>query len=312
MELKQLQYFRAVAKQNSISQAADSLYITQPALSRCIKRLEDEIGVALLERMSNGVKLTPAGEAFLIELDQAFMHFELGLKNARLTMDQKAPRLTIVNSFEDFDFGVIEQMHKAFPDVQASIDTLPPSQAYRELLAGQADFAVIPWANERAGIVYEHLLSEEMLLSSSDRHALFGKPFITLEELDGCTCVCNEVVFDWDSIMQICDRHHITLKLLLSSNDHQTVGRFKGLMDSNMFVPISATMSREPDDRRELTYPARIVPQVFRRNVYLAYHEGKHMSSAEKYFIELLRGCYRQKGQAIQSFSVQQFGRVEN
>ena len=311
MELKQLQYFRAVAKQNSISLAAEALYITQPALSRCIKRLEDEIGTPLLERMNNGVKLTSAGEAFLLELDQSFTHLELGVKNARAAIAQRAPRINIVNSFEDFDFGIIEQMHNHFPDVQVSIETLPPSQAYRELMAGNADFAVIPWSDERAEIVYEHLLSEEMLLSSADKHWLFGKQFVMLEDLDGCTCVCNEVVFDWKSIMDICNQNHITLELLLSSNDHQTVGRFKGLMDSNIFVPISATMNRASNDYRKLTFPARIVPQVFRRNIYLAYHEGKHISSAEKYFIELLRGCYRQKEERIRHFLLQQFGETE-
>lgn len=308
MELKQLKYFSTTAKRNSISLAAEALYITQPALSRCIKRLEDEIGVSLFERMNSGVKLTPAGEAFMIELDQAFMHLEQGIKNARLTVARASPQITIVSGFEDFDFGIIEQIHNAFPDVQTSINTLPPSQAYRELFAGNVDFAILPYEKEHAGVIYEHLLSEEMLLSASQRHPLFGKSLVTLEELDGCTCVCNEVIFDRDSITGICEQNHIRLSLLLSSNDHQTVGRFKGLMDSSLFVPVSATMGGDPDDHREQIFPARIVPQVFHRDIYLAFFEGKSFSPAEKYFTELTRSCYRRRGQAIQSFIAQRFG----
>lgn len=155
MELKQLQYFRAVAKQNSISRAAEALYITQPALSRCIKRLEKEIGTPLIERMSTGVKLTPAGEAFLKELDQSFLHIEQGIHNARKTANADSPKLSLVCSFEDFDYEVLELLHHDFPDVQIGIDILPPDQAYRELLAGKAHFAIIPRYNNRTDIVYE-------------------------------------------------------------------------------------------------------------------------------------------------------------
>ena len=242
-----------------------------------------------------------------MELDQAFMHLDLGLKNARATLAKDAPKLTIVNSFEDFDYGIVEQMHSFFSDVQITIDTLPPHQAYRELLSGNADFAVLPWIKEHTGIVYEHLLKEEMLVSSADTHQLHGREYITLEELDGGMVVCNEVVFDWDSIMEICSQCGISLQMRLSSNDHQTVGRFMGLMGCNMFVPISATMEHGIDAQRRQTFPARVMPQVFYRNIYLAYQEGQRMTTAEKHFMDLLRGCYRQKEQLIQDFSRHKF-----
>lgn len=78
MELKQLQYFRRAAKKKSISLAAEELYITQPAMSRCIKRLEAEVGVELLERGQDGVVPTKAGAIFLQELDEVFLHLERG------------------------------------------------------------------------------------------------------------------------------------------------------------------------------------------------------------------------------------------
>jgi LysR family transcriptional regulator, benzoate and cis,cis-muconate-responsive activator of ben and cat genes len=62
MELRQLRYFVAVAEQGSISRAAKKIFLTQPALSRQIKALEDEIGQCLLERQAHSVRLTPAGE----------------------------------------------------------------------------------------------------------------------------------------------------------------------------------------------------------------------------------------------------------
>ncbi len=306
MELKQFQYFRAVAKHNSISLAAEALYITQPALSRCIQRLEEEVGVKLLVRQNNGVHLTEAGAAFLQELDQAFLHVEQGLLNARTIAQQESPRISIVYSFEEFDTGVVYQLHQAFPDVQTSLDILPPDKAYRELLAGNADFAVIPRRDHRPGFAYQHLLSEEMLLSAAPGHPLHGRQYVTLSELDGQEIVCNEVAFDWDSIQKICVKNGIQLKLLASSNDHQTVGKFREITESMIFIPMGALAYWEKDGR-DLVPPARVVPQVFRRDAFVVYSEAKKLSVAEKYFLELLQSAYRKKQHTIQQYALKHY-----
>jgi DNA-binding transcriptional LysR family regulator len=67
MEFRQLRYFVAVAETGNISRAARKIFLTQPALSRQIKALEDEIGQCLLERKAHSIHLTPAGEAMLRE-----------------------------------------------------------------------------------------------------------------------------------------------------------------------------------------------------------------------------------------------------
>src|SRR4051794_26908742 len=64
MELRHLRYFAAVAAHGSFNRAAGTLHLTQPALSRQVKDLEDELGVRLLARGKNAVTLTEAGEIF--------------------------------------------------------------------------------------------------------------------------------------------------------------------------------------------------------------------------------------------------------
>ena len=61
MDLRQLEYFAAVARHRHFTRAAEELYVTQPALSQQVRRLERELGLELLKRTSSGVELTPAG-----------------------------------------------------------------------------------------------------------------------------------------------------------------------------------------------------------------------------------------------------------
>jgi LysR family cyn operon transcriptional activator len=72
MNLELYRYFYHVARSGSISRAAESLYITQPALSRAVRQLEDEMGCSLFHRTPKGVKLTPEGSLLYTYIEQAF------------------------------------------------------------------------------------------------------------------------------------------------------------------------------------------------------------------------------------------------
>src|SRR5215475_9514864 len=83
MELRHLRYFVAVAEEENVSRAALKLNVSQPALSRQIHDLEDELGFALLERTAKSVKLTEAGCTFLEEARSVIQLSQQAVRNAR-------------------------------------------------------------------------------------------------------------------------------------------------------------------------------------------------------------------------------------
>ena len=85
MELRQLRHFVAVAEEGNISRAAQKIFLTQPALSRQIKALEEEIGQCLLERSAHSMRLTPMGETLLREARQLLDHADRMLERVRGT-----------------------------------------------------------------------------------------------------------------------------------------------------------------------------------------------------------------------------------
>lgn len=83
MELRQLRYFVAVAEEGNISRAAKKIFLTQPALSRQIKALEEEIGQCLLERQAHSIRLTPLGETLVREARELLRQAEQVLERVR-------------------------------------------------------------------------------------------------------------------------------------------------------------------------------------------------------------------------------------
>lgn len=92
MELRQLAGFVAVAEERNFGRAAGRLYVTQPALSRLVKKLELELGVALFDRSTHHVELTPAGHAFLGRAREVLAHAEEAAEAARQAGDDEERR----------------------------------------------------------------------------------------------------------------------------------------------------------------------------------------------------------------------------
>src|SRR6202789_3941040 len=96
MELRHLRYFIAVAKEGSLSHAAErQLDTAQPSLSRQIRDLEMEVGVKLLERRARGIVLTPAGRIFLDHARMALLQVETASEAARRAEQPDKPVFVI-------------------------------------------------------------------------------------------------------------------------------------------------------------------------------------------------------------------------
>lgn len=95
MEIRHVRYFVTVAEHLNVRQASERLHVTQPAVSRQIHDLEDELGVALFDRTARGLKLTVPGEAFLAEARRLLAMAEQAKRSARLSGQGLAGRLRI-------------------------------------------------------------------------------------------------------------------------------------------------------------------------------------------------------------------------
>src|SRR6478736_3677110 len=95
VELRHLRYFVAVAEMENVSRAALKVHVSQPALSRQIRDLEDELGFSLLERTARSVRLTDAGRAFLDNARALLQNAEEAVTKARAIASAEPTELKV-------------------------------------------------------------------------------------------------------------------------------------------------------------------------------------------------------------------------
>jgi LysR family transcriptional regulator, benzoate and cis,cis-muconate-responsive activator of ben and cat genes len=145
MELRHLRYFAAVAAHGSFNRAAINLHLTQPALSRQVKDLEDELDVPLFVRGKNAVTLTAAGEVFyeeardlLARADQAIQRVRGEARNEILRVGY-APSLTT-----GIMPGALEKFQTATPRVRIELADLSPREMVEQAKEGRLDLLIAP------------------------------------------------------------------------------------------------------------------------------------------------------------------------
>lgn len=144
MNYKQCVIFREIAKTKNFTKAANHLYMTQSGVSHAMKDLEKEAGTQLFERLHRSVKLTPAGELFLKEIQPILEEFES--VEARLPNLEKQPPIKIASciTYAQIELPkVLKEFSRDHPEIQFNVQVFPASESIARLESGEVDLAFI-------------------------------------------------------------------------------------------------------------------------------------------------------------------------
>lgn len=134
------------AECNSITLAAEKLYISQPAVSQCIRQLEEAIGCPLFIRTPKGVKLTAEGKTLYTHISDGVNAFSEGERRLTAMLRLDAGEIRIGASDMTLEFcllAYLERFHKKYPNIKISITNNPTPQTLELLRHGKIDFAVV-------------------------------------------------------------------------------------------------------------------------------------------------------------------------
>ncbi|MCY7379790.1 MAG: LysR family transcriptional regulator [Gemmatimonadaceae bacterium] len=191
MNLRQLQYFIAVADWGGFRQAAARLNVAQPALSRQVKSMESELGLLLLDRTSRQVALTPAGTVYLRAVRRVLDDVANGVRRARLASAGQVGRCVIAAQRTAHSPGLLpraaELIAMRYPEIELTITEADVPDHWDMLRRGEADVVVGPGPVPGIeGIDAEHLWMEAIrCVLVPAGHALAHRASVRLADLAG-------------------------------------------------------------------------------------------------------------------------------
>ena len=186
--LRQIHYFTVVAELGGITAAAARLFVAQPALSRQIALLEQEIGFPLFQREARGVRLTPAGERFRERVLGIESALQGAIEEAREIDAGKAGVLRLLHSSStpiNSLLPVIRTFLAETPGARIDLDRLSSEQQIDEIAAGRADIGVVrlPVLRRDPAVRMIELPAERLWVALPTNHRLAARDSLSLAEL---------------------------------------------------------------------------------------------------------------------------------
>jgi DNA-binding transcriptional LysR family regulator len=188
--------FTEVATNLSFSKAADVLFISQPAVSKHIKKLESEIGLPLFERKGNTISLTSSGERLLEYLHKAKIiqgQIESDIQIVKNQLEAKG-ELNIGASTTLSLYvlpKILSSFHKNFPNINILLVNRNSENILQALINKEIDLAIIEAHHKINSVSYKHFMDDEIIPVCA-KHSPYGEAEINAEELKNIPIVIRE------------------------------------------------------------------------------------------------------------------------
>jgi LysR family transcriptional regulator, transcription activator of glutamate synthase operon len=293
MELRQLRYLVAVADERHFTRAAAREHIAQPALSQQIRRLEDQVGLALLERTTRSVALTDAGQLLVARARRILTEIDAAEAELQALTGVQAGHVTVgaMHTMGPIDVSLaLALFHERHPGVELTVREQSSEELAEMLRVDELDLAFLSVTEriESHGLGLHQLVSEELVLIVSRAHRLAGRRRVRMGELAGEDFISYREGSRLRELLTSAGRQagfepHVTLE----SNESERIRR---LVERGLGVAI---LPRSDADRpgAELAVAALVEPAL-RRDITLAWREGRRHAPAAAAFLELARATF--------------------
>ena len=219
MELKQLEYFQCVARLESMTKAAEALYISQSSLSQTIARLERELGTRLFDREKGRIRLNSRGRMFLQTVNTVF--FELSSVRQKLSAMQAQLHntLSLASTGSKALIPCIQDFYDACPEAQVDFTFLSRAVILEKLRSRELDFALLDKPAEEEHIVNLDCITQPICALLRRDHPLAGRTAIALRELQSERLLINSQDFSKEDIAAMCAAAGFQPAAVTSSSD---------------------------------------------------------------------------------------------
>src|SRR2546428_12179695 len=284
MQIHQLRYFCAVAKAGNFTRAAEHEHVAQPSLSQQVRKLEDELGTRLFDRLGRTVRLTSFGQIFLLraeailrELSDAKHEIEemAGMERGRIVVG------AIPTIAPYFLPNCLASFAQKFPTVQVSVVEEITPVLLERLQEATIDMALLALPVQRDHFVCQELLREPLYLVVPQNHRLASKSRVHLKQIEGDSfLLLKEGHCFRENTLSACGRARLEPNVVFESGQFTTILAMVAAGTGVSVVPEMAVEEREgcrfvplADDSAYRRVGIVQLKQHFRSRVHRAFLE---------------------------------------
>jgi len=278
--------FYQVVEYGSISKAAAALYVSQPAVSKAIKVLEEGLGLVLFKRTAKGVRLTQEGEILYKYVAVAITQLQEGEKRVKQLLDRSygSIRIGISNTLCKYYFlSYLEAFHETFPKLKIQIINRTSPETLKLLEEGKIDCAIISQVEIKRGFIYEELMQIQDIFISKEKPP---KERLLLKDLEAYPMLLLErknATREHLETFLIANQIQLDVDIEISSMDFLVEFTRIGLGVASV---IGNFVQDELEKKDFYEWPT--TPSIPKRSIGLLYSEGKMISLACQTFVDFI------------------------
>lgn len=285
MDTQNLKAFLLVAETGSFSLAADKLHLTQPAVSKRVAQLEEQLNITLFDRIGRTISITEAGEALLPHARAVQLELQAAEQSVRDLAGKVRGRLRLATSHH---IGlhrlppVLSFFSKAFPDVHLDIDFMDSEQAYELTQRGEAELAVVTLAPAPvSNIITRAIWSDPLDFMVQKGHHLSRQKKMDLKELSKHPAILPGLnTYTGQIVKHLFDRRSLPMEIAIATNYLETIRMMASVGLGWTVLPRSML------DTSLTTLPIR--DARIERSLGVVHHESRSLSRAARAFIDAL------------------------
>lgn len=293
MELDQHRYFLRVAERGNFTRAAEELMISQPALSRSIRKLEDELGQPVLERKTRKVTLTDAGVLLQARAQQVLSIIED--TKAEITDDGVSGRIRIgaIPTIAPYFLPeVLAAFSKKFPQATLLVQENTTEQLLKSCGQGDIDLAILALPIPTRHLEVKELFQEELILVLPADHPLAEKPKVRLRDIEQLPFVLlDEAHCLTDNIVSFCQQRAFQPVVVERTSQLAMVQELVSLSHGISMIP---ALARKCDQNKSRVYRSLAKPKP-RRTIVVASNpyrfQSRLLKTFRKYLLQTAESC---------------------
>jgi len=297
MELRQLRYLVALAEERNFTRAAAREHIAQPALSQQIRRLEDEVGLALAERTTRSVSITDAGALLVARARRILGELEAAEAELQAIGGVHAGHVTVgaIHTMGPVDVALaLAIFHERYPGVELTVREHASDELAEMVRDDTLDLAFLSVTEriESHGLGLHQLISEELVVVLPRAHRLARRRRLSMAELSGEHFISYREGARLRELLvgaahQAGFEPHVTLESNESPRIRRLVARGMGVA----ILPRSDAEAPGAD-----VAVAALIEPALSRDITLAWREGRRHPPAALEFLQLARELFSAQG----------------